>query len=163
MDKFNDLPYNFVCHYVKRSTMSNTQKRNGHCLCGAVQITSLQVNHNMHACHCGACRNWGGGPLLCLDCNTDVSIQGKENVSTYHSSAWAERAFCKTCGTHLYYRLKHSNQYYIPVGLFSNTEDVIFDSQIYIDAKPAFYTFANQTKMLIETELLEMINGHQNN
>lgn len=40
-------------------------KATAQCLCGSV---SLQVEHNseLHACHCGKCRTWGGGAAFAL-------------------------------------------------------------------------------------------------
>src|SRR5256885_974828 len=77
---------------------------NGHCLCGAVSFVSPQARE-IGACHCGYCRRWGGGPMLTVHCGPDVKFEGGENIGTYASSEWAERAFCRQCGTHLYYRL----------------------------------------------------------
>ncbi|MDY6983113.1 MAG: GFA family protein, partial [Pseudomonadota bacterium] len=74
----------------------------GSCLCGAVTITAPDLSE-IAACHCGMCRRWGGGPFMTLHAGQDVKVEG--DVKTYRSSDWAERAFCGTCGTHLYYHL----------------------------------------------------------
>lgn len=126
---------------------------NGPCLCGAVQITAPAVKE-IGACHCGFCRRWGGGPLLALHCGADVTFSGSEPIGIYASSEWAERAFCKQCGTHLYYRLLSSGEYFVPAGVFDAT-DFKMASQIYIDSKPVYYDFANQTPMLTELEVLQ--------
>jgi len=63
------------------------------------------------ACYCGMCRRWGGGPLLAVDCGTSVRLTGEEHVGVFASSKWAERGFCKQCGSHLFYRLKQNGQY----------------------------------------------------
>ena len=78
----------------------------GSCLCGAVRITVKNINNKVGACHCGMCRKWCGGPLMAVNCGADVIFDGKDNVSVFDSSAWAERGFCSACGSHLYYRLK---------------------------------------------------------
>jgi hypothetical protein len=52
-------------------------------------------------CHCNMCRIWGGISLLVVH----TGASGKENISVYPSSEWAECGFCKHCGTHLFYRL----------------------------------------------------------
>jgi hypothetical protein len=102
------------------------------------------------------CRKWSGGPVLAVDCGTDVSFSGEENISIYDSSEWAERGFCKKCGSHLFYRLKHNHQYNIEVGLFENNEAAFtLEYQIFIDEKPALYHFGNETKNMTGAEVFE--------
>lgn len=90
---------------------------------------------------------------MAVDCGTDVSIEGEENISVFNSSEWAERGFCKKCGSHLFYRLKESNQYIIPVGLFDDDKMFVFDHQVFIEEKPSFYCFANKTNDMTGAEL----------
>ena len=133
--------------------MAEKKRKNGSCLCGSIQFTASNVNVHVGACHCGMCRKWGGGPLMAVDCGSEVSFENSHNITVYDSSDWAERGFCKNCGSHLFYRLKQSQQYHIPVGLFENNEEFIFDHQVFIDKKPAFYSFANSTTDMTEAEL----------
>ena len=133
--------------------MPHTGSGEGSCLCGAVRVTAKNKTNSVSACHCKICTKWGGGPLLGVDCGSDVSFEGKENISVFNSSDWAERAFCKKCGTHLFYRLKENNQYFMPIGLFDDRKDVVFDHQIFIEEKPSFYSFANETKNMTGEEV----------
>ncbi len=133
--------------------MTDKNIGNGSCLCGSVQFTAQNVNDHVGACHCSMCRKWGGGPLMAVDCGSDVSFNNTENISVYDSSDWAERGFCKNCGSHLFYRLKQSQQYHIPAGLFENSSNFIFDHQVFIDKKPSFYSFSNKTQNKTEAEL----------
>ena len=77
-------------------------KTTGKCLCGSVTLTIAGKPDGFSACHCGMCQNWGGGPFLCVEGGTDVKIEGKDYLSAYKSSDWAERHFCKKCGTALH-------------------------------------------------------------
>lgn len=120
-------------------------QRNGRCLCGKVGISVAVSADKVGACHCDMCRRWGGGPLLALDCGTDVKFSGEQHVRAFRSSDWASRGFCAECGTHLFYRLSQNGQYIMPVGLFDNADDVVFDHQVCIDSKPAYYSFAEYT------------------
>ncbi|MCP4232631.1 MAG: GFA family protein [Aestuariibacter sp.] len=135
--------------------MSDKASEKGSCLCGAVQFTASSVGKHVGACHCSMCRKWGGGPLMAVNCGSDVSFEGKENISVFNSSDWAERGFCNQCGGHLFYRLKQSKQHMIPAGLFTDQESFVFASQVFIDKKPAFYSFANKTNELTEAEVFE--------
>lgn len=125
----------------------------GHCLCGAVSFESPDTKE-IGACHCGFCRRWGGGPLLAVHCGPNVKFQGADQITVYASSDWAERAFCKQCGTHLYYKLLATGEYFVPAGAFETT-DLELASQIYVDNKPAYYSFANVTPMLTEKQVID--------
>lgn len=133
--------------------MANNLEAQGSCLCGAIQIVAKAVNSNVGACHCSTCRQWGGGPLLVTDCGAEVMFKGQENITIFNSSDWAERGFCQTCGTHLFYRLKENHQHFVPVGLFADSDNFIFDHQVFIDEKPGFYCFANETHNMTGAEL----------
>ena len=90
---------------------------------------------------------------MAIDCGTDVTFEGEDNISVYDSSEWAERAFCNKCGSHLFYKLKDSKQFFMSVGLFGNEERFNFNHQVFIDKKPSFYTFSNETNNMTEAEL----------
>ena len=133
--------------------MSNAKVLTGSCLCGAVSISSSSISNHVAACHCSMCRKWGGGPLLGVECEGELSFSGAENIGVYQSSEWAERGFCKNCGSHLFYRLKENNHYYLPVGIFDNSEGLVFDLQVFIEEKPEYYSFANKTNNMTGAEL----------
>lgn len=136
--------------------MATSDQATGSCLCGAVKLTVINPGTSIGACHCGMCRKWGGGPLLAVESGTDVTLQGEDNITVYNSSEWAERGFCKHCGTHLFYRLKEARQYHVPAGLFDDAPGLSFDLQIFIDEKPAYYRFANETPALTGAEVFAM-------
>lgn len=133
--------------------MSDKERGQGSCLCGAIRFVARAIDTHFATCHCGMCRKWTGGPLFAVDCGSDVSFEGEENIALFSSSEWAERGFCRQCGTHLFYRVKESQQYFIPVGLFDNPQDFVFEQQIFIDEKPDYYDFANDTTNLTGEEV----------
>ena len=132
------------------------QTMQGNCLCGAVEISTSNLNQKIGACHCGMCRKWGGSSLLVVDLGSEVKFTGEDEIQIYDSSEWGERGFCGKCGTHLFYRFKQNNQYYVPVGIFSNRQDFVFDHQIFIDRKPEYYSFADNTHNMTEAEVMKM-------
>lgn len=133
--------------------MKNVKTAIGTCLCGAVTLSFDLTTEIFDACHCGMCRTWSGGPALTVDGGSDVAFKGEGFITTYDSSAWAERGFCKSCGTHLFYRFKHSKHYNFPLGLLKNVEHLQFKMQIFIDRKPEQYSFANKTEQMTEAEV----------
>ncbi len=143
--------------------MSNSIKAHGKCLCGAVSVSATVADPEVGACHCNMCRKWTGGVMFVLDCKEELTFMGKENISIFNSSEWAERGFCAKCGTHLFYRLKENNQHFIPSAVFDTDIDIHFSHQIFIEEKPAFYTFANKTHNMTGAEVFAHFSGEENN
>jgi len=136
--------------------MNTVIEAKGKCLCGAVELSAKEMSLNVGACHCSMCRKWTGGPLLAVDCQSSVEISGEEHLIIYSSSDWAERGFCSKCGSHLFYKLKEKGQYIVLAGLFDNVENFNFDHQIFIEEKPEYYAFHNNTKNMTGAEVFEM-------
>lgn len=133
--------------------MAEQNTQTGKCLCGAVAIAAQVPSQQVDACHCSMCRKWTGGPLLVVACGQHVAFEGAQNISRFASSGWAERGFCNQCGTHLFYRLRDTDQYMVAAGLFDSTQQWDFHQQVFIDEKPAYYSFANTTENLTGAEL----------
>ena len=135
------------------ATSSHTISGQSACLCGSVKITATKINPNFSACHCDTCRKWGGAPYFSLRCGVDVKIEGAENITRYESSAWAFRGFCSSCGTHLFYQIKETGEYNMPVGLFLNLEGLKMEMQYYSDQRPDYYCFSNETREMTKAEV----------
>ncbi|UWQ60725.1 GFA family protein (plasmid) [Leisingera caerulea] len=107
----------------------------GRCLCGAVKIR-VEGAHDPRpgACHCRMCQRWSGGLFLCFEADAEaVTVEGP--VARYQSSAFAERAFCSTCGSHLWMRDTDGEDtaYDLTPGLFDEAQDWPLRSEIYAD------------------------------
>lgn len=126
--------------------MRERMECHGTCLCGNVGVAAKAKSSHAGACHCTMCRKWGGGPFLAVECVGDVEFKGEEHIAVFSSSDWAERGFCRECGTHLFYRLKQEVHYAIPVGLFDDRDKWALSEQIFIDQKPSYYSFAETTR-----------------
>jgi hypothetical protein len=133
--------------------MSDAQKVSGGCLCGAVRFTATPANRDVGACHCSMCRKWSAGPFLVLDCGTSLKIDDASQLGVYRSSEWAERCFCKKCGTPLFYRLVGKDLYFASAEAFDDRDGYAFVSQIFIEEKPAYYDFANKTQNMTGAEV----------
>ena len=73
------------------------------------------------------------------------------------SSAWAERGFCKACGTTLFYYLKPTQAYTISVGAFDDQTSFQLVREIFIDRKPPGYAFAGDHERWTEAETFERL------
>lgn len=137
--------------------MSDTSKTlTGSCLCGSVKFTVTAKNNQVGACHCSMCRTWSGGVVFALDEVSELKITGEESLGIYKSSDWAERCFCKTCGTNLFWRSGQLEHTVVMAGAIEDQSSLKFSSEIFIDAKPDYYAFANETKKLTEAEVMAM-------
>jgi hypothetical protein len=136
--------------------MSDRKSNSGACLCGKVTFIAKNASQHVGSCHCHTCRKWGGSAFMEIDCGNEVEFTGEQNISLFQSSDWAERGFCKHCGTHLFYRLKSEQLHMMPVGLFEDDSNFKFTQQVFIDQKPDYYEFANKTECLTGKELFAM-------
>jgi hypothetical protein len=133
--------------------MASTRSQTGGCLCGAVRFSATPADRDVAACHCSMCRRWSAGPFLVRDCGTSLQIEDRASLGVYRSSDWAERAFCKSCGTPLYYRLIDKDMHFVSAEAFDDVNDLAFTSQIFIDEKPGYYDFANTTHNMSGAEV----------
>ena len=124
---------------------SGQQTLSGGCLCGAVRFTALPEKAEMDVCHCGMCRKWSGGVFMAVPCS-GVSVADEQALGVYPSSDWAERVFCKTCGTSLFWRLREGGDGHVAVAFqaFDDLSSFTFAEEIFIDEKPALYAFAGE-------------------
>ena len=125
----------------------------GRCLCSAVTFVAEGVAAELHVCHCSMCRRWAGGPTFSAEVGS-ITFSGEENIQRYNSSTWAERGFCKRCGSSLFYRLTDTNHYILHMGSFDDQQAFKIASEIYVDDKPAGYDFAGGHPRLTGEEFL---------
>ena len=136
-------------------------QKTGSCLCGAVKYTVKSMPGETGACHCSMCRKWSGGIFVAFQAESaDVSVEGLENIAHFKSSDWAERGFCKTCGSSLYYRVTaegpHHGAYHIGMGTLDDPGGVTMASEIFIDEKPAAYSFSGDLTRMTSAEVFAM-------
>lgn len=133
--------------------MSSDGKTKGSCACGAVKFETDEPITGFTACHCKTCRQWTGGPFMATNCGENVRFEGEENIGKINFSEWAERGFCKVCGSSLYYKLISSGQYFMSLGSFEDQNGLVMKTQVFIDEKPDSYEFANECKVMTGEEV----------
>jgi hypothetical protein len=131
----------------------------GQCLCGAVKFEATPSKPEMGVCHCSMCRRWSGGAWFGVDCGTSVKVEDAAQVGAYRASAWGERAFCKTCGSTLFWRMQDGSHSVVSAQAFDNPEQFAFVSEIYIDEQPGNYRFDNETRRMTSAEFLQAFMG----
>lgn len=112
----------------------------GSCLCGAVTYQVSGPMRSVVACHCTQCRKTSGHYVAATQVPKDsLEIQGPDNLSWYQSSATAKRAFCKTCGSQLFWTELASDDISITAGTLDGPTGLRMDRQICGDTKGDYY------------------------
>ncbi|KFI09872.1 GFA family protein [Vibrio coralliilyticus] len=124
----------------------------GTCLCGFVEVQA-EEEHEVSLCHCNMCRQWSGGPLHAIHCHSKVQFSGN-SIKRYRSSEWAERGFCSTCGTHLFYYLIPGDEYVLSVGLFQE-HSFSLKNEIFVDEKPGYYELNSGSHKMTAQQVFE--------
>lgn len=124
----------------------------GTCMCGAVKITGTADEPKVGVCHCDMCRRWSSGPFFEVSCE-DVTFEGADNITKIRSSDWAERGFCKKCGSNLFYHIIDGDEFQIAAGILDDQSDLRMYLQVFIDSKPSFYTLAEKTETMTGAEV----------
>ena len=138
--------------------MEATAARTGRCLCGAVKFTATPKAHDdgihVDACHCSMCRRLIGGPLLSVTLESAPVFEDETHLGVYPSSDWAERLFCKVCGSNLIYQFRDGSMYSANAGALDDLSDAKFTVEIFVDEKPEFYSFAGDRKRMTGAEVI---------
>ncbi len=123
----------------------------GRCLCGAVTVTAMVDQPVLRACHCDMCRRHCSGPFFSVQ-TVPGSVEVTGPAQTYRSSDWAERGFCGTCGSTLWYGLVETGIRHPSAGLFDNAGDAKLAMEFFADACPDGYALAGDHKKLTTKE-----------
>lgn len=85
--------------------MTGVGKKTGGCLCGAVRYEVVGQLRDVINCHCSMCQHLHGsfGAHSKAD-QSDIHIIEERGLKWFASSNRAERGFCNTCGSSLFWR-----------------------------------------------------------
>ena len=137
-------------------TEQGRTEMSGRCLCGAVRFTAVPKAHEMVACHCGMCRRWSAGPFLAVSCGTSVKVEDETALGVFVSSDWAERLFCKFCGTSLFWRMRETGEIEVNAQALDDPSMFTFTAEIFVDEQPSNYAFAGERAGLTGAEVIAM-------
>jgi hypothetical protein len=134
-------------------------RRSGGCLCGAIRLTATLRDGAVQACHCTQCQRWtGGGPLFSVPV-TNLAIAGEDSIAAYRASDWGERAFCRTCGTPLYWRMQGRPVAYIAAGLLDDQSGLGVVEEIFVDHRPPWLPLWAGARQSTEAEELTKLDA----
>lgn len=135
--------------------MSEPTTLQGRCMCGAVTVVTTMAKPMLRVCHCDMCRQQtSGGFVSIANDPQDVTATGPFEI--YRSSEWAERAFCRTCGSTLWYGTVHDGARNLSAGLFDNAGGAPMKLEFFVDKCPQGYAFAGDHKKLTTEDTIAL-------
>ena len=124
----------------------------GRCLCGAVSYEADGQFDAAQVCHCTDCQRWTGGPFMGIEVD-NILING--DVTWFKSSEWAERGFCGTCGSTLFWRLQSGAHITLTAGTLEDQSAVkTIKEHIFVDHQPCYYEFKGDAPRKTGTEAI---------
>jgi len=122
-----------------------SQRWTGGCQCGLVRYALATKPRRASICHCRMCQKAGGAPFMAFaSVASDDFAPTRGKVSTFRSSAIAERGFCEKCGTPLTYRLLDSASVSVTIGSLDRPGEVAPSLQWGVESKlPWFASLAS--------------------
>lgn len=113
--------------------------KTGSCLCGSV---TYRLNGHLRpivACHCIQCRKTSGHYVAATQSALDdIEIAG-DTLQWFRSSEHAERGFCSTCGSNLFWRRRGNPYISIFAGTIDGPTGLHIESQLYPESKGDYY------------------------
>jgi hypothetical protein len=80
-------------------------EHSGRCQCGAVTFRIHGNIRDVVNCHCSLCRRvHGHAPGYSAARKAEMTVAGEDNIAWYRSSDQAQRGFCRTCGSSLFWK-----------------------------------------------------------
>jgi hypothetical protein len=116
----------------------------GRCLCGDVRFTLRGGLTSVVTCHCKMCRQWHGAPGPYTNTRWDeVEFEAKDGLAWYPSSSFAQRGFCRTCGSSLFWRRNGSADVSIAAGAVDDPTGLRSERHIYVADKGDWYAMTD--------------------
>jgi hypothetical protein len=109
-----------------------------------VRYRASGVSRQVTECHCSQCRKQAGHRYASTGAKTsDIEIDGAANITWYRASPEAERGFCSTCGSHLFWKRSTSDYTAILAASLDEPSGVRIAKHIFVDDKGEYYGIAD--------------------
>ena len=118
-----------------------TTKPSGRCLCGAVQYEVDGTLRSVIYCHCEQCRKTSGHFVAATACvSEDLKVLVDNGLRWYRSSPEARRAFCKQCGSSLFFRYEDAGHTSIMAGTLERPTSIKAENHIHVHMASDYYS-----------------------
>ncbi len=132
-------------------------------MCGAVSFRATDMKDKFSICHCKQCQRWVGGAFRGVNVATEnLEFTGRENISVFASSDFAERANCKICGSAIWWRLtagKYVGNTSIAMGLLDDSDSMVMKSELFVDYKNSTNELPEGREQMTAADVEKIIAG----
>jgi hypothetical protein len=117
-----------------------TDEHTGSCNCKGVRFRTRGPLRELSACHCTQCRKQTGLHYVATNVTLDrITIEGADEITWYNASTFAQRGFCRICGSALFWRRNGADNISIVAGAFDTPTNLRIAYHIYCADKADFY------------------------
>lgn len=113
----------------------------GTCLCGAIRFELTPPLRPIIVCHCRQCALWTGYAVAAtaVDLSRFHLQSGAGDLRWFSSSEHADRGFCATCGSSLFWRPRNGSRIAVLAGLLQSPTGLSIAAHVYVADKADFY------------------------
>ncbi len=117
----------------------------GSCLCGACAYEVHGPLRNVIACHCTQCRKQTGHYLAATNAQlADFRLLRSDSLRWYRASARAQRGFCSTCGSTLFWQADGREEISIAAGSLDGPTGLTIEGHIYCADRGDYYSIPDE-------------------
>jgi hypothetical protein len=127
--------------------MEQMNKSTGGCLCGAVRYEVTGEFRAVTYCHCEQCRKTSGHFVAATAVrHQNLELTEDSGLKWYKSSESADRGFCRTCGSSVFWRPSHGRYMGIMAGTLDTPTGLSSRLHIYTDDASDYYEITDGLK-----------------
>lgn len=116
------------------------QEVTGGCYCGRVRYRARHVSPEVTECHCSQCRKQSGHRYASTGAKTsDIEIEGAGGLTWFRASPAAERGFCTTCGSLLFWRRSDEDYTCILAASLDEPSRLHMAKHVFVESKGDYY------------------------
>jgi hypothetical protein len=118
----------------------------GGCLCGAVRYEVRGTLRPVIMCHCRQCQRTTGHIMAATAArHADFQLISDAGLEWYNSSSEARRAFCRRCGSTLFWQGAGRDYLSIAAGTLDDSSGLEVAGHIFVADKGSYYEIADGT------------------
>jgi len=117
--------------------VTKSEQVHGGCFCGAVRFTASLPSKWCAHCHCSMCRETHGAGYVTWAGFEEEQVafsRGREAITWFNSSAEAQRGFCSTCGSSMFFRSERwAGELHVALGCIDGEIDRRPQANVFFD------------------------------